>query len=83
MEYAEFCSYNQQSQKMKKNMGTIDKAVRILAAVVIAILYFMGSITGTTAIILLVVAAIFILTSFMSFCPLYAPFGISTRKKGE
>ncbi len=68
---------------MKKNMGTIDKAVRILAAVVIAILYFMGSITGTTAIILLVVAAIFILTSFMSFCPLYAPFGISTRKKGE
>ena len=83
MEYAEFCSYNQQSQKMKKNMGTIDKAVRILAAVVIAILYFMGSITGTTAIILLVVAAIFILTSFMSFCPLYAPFGISTRKKSE
>ena len=68
---------------MKKNMGTIDKAVRILAAVVIAILYFMGNITGTAAIILLVVAAIFILTSFMSFCPLYAPFGISTRKKGE
>lgn len=68
---------------MKKNMGTIDKAVRILAAVVIAILYFMGSITGTTAIILLIVAAIFILTSFMSFCPLYAPFGLSTRKKSE
>ena len=68
---------------MKKNMGTIDKAVRILAAVVIAILYFMGIITGTTAIILLVVAAIFILTSFMSFCPLYAPFGISTIKKDK
>jgi hypothetical protein len=68
---------------MKKNMGTIDKAVRILAAVVIAILYFMGSITGTTALILLVVAAIFILTSFMSFCPMYAPFGISTIKKNK
>jgi hypothetical protein len=68
---------------MKKNMGTIDKAVRILAAVVIAILYFMGSITGTTALILLVVAAIFILTSFMSFCPMYAPFGISTIKKDK
>ena len=66
---------------MKKNMGTIDKAVRILAAVVIAILYFIGSISGTTAIVLLVVAAIFILTSFMSFCPMYAPFGISTIKK--
>lgn len=66
---------------MKKNMGSTDKAVRILAAVVIAILYFMGSITGTTAIVLLVLAGVFILTSFMSFCPLYAPFGISTRKK--
>jgi len=64
-------------------MGTIDKAVRILAAVVIAILYFMGTITGTTAIILLVLAAVFILTSFMSFCPLYAPFGISTIKKDK
>lgn len=68
---------------MKKNMGSIDKAVRILAAVVIAILYFMGSITGTTAIILLVVAGVFILTSMMSFCPLYAPFGFSTRKKED
>lgn len=64
-------------------MGSIDKAVRILAAVVIAILYFMGSITGTTAIILLVVAGVFILTSMMSFCPLYAPFGFSTRKKED
>ncbi len=64
-------------------MGTIDKAVRILAAVVIAILYFIGSISGTTAIVLLVLAAIFILTSFMSFCPLYAPLGISTIKKNK
>jgi len=66
---------------MKKNMGTIDKVVRILAAVVIVILYFTNVISGTAAIILLVIAAIFIITSFMSFCPLYFPFGISTRKK--
>lgn len=66
---------------MKKNMGTIDKVVRILVAIIIAGVYFANQISGTTAIILLVLAGIFILTSFMSFCPLYLPFGISTRKK--
>jgi hypothetical protein len=67
---------------MKKNMGTIDKVVRILVAIVIAGLYFANMISGTVAIVLLIFAGIFILTSFMSFCPLYLPFGISTRKKG-
>lgn len=62
-------------------MGTADKVVRILAAILIGILYFMGQITGTVAIILMAVAVIFIATSFMSFCPLYLPFGISTKKK--
>jgi hypothetical protein len=66
---------------MKANMGTIDKAVRLLIAVVIAILYFTNQISGTAAIILLVLAGVFILTSLISFCPLYAPFGISTCKK--
>jgi hypothetical protein len=66
---------------MKANMGTADKVVRILAAILIGILYFMGQITGTVAIILMAVAFIFIATSFMSFCPLYLPFGISTKKK--
>jgi hypothetical protein len=66
---------------MKKNMGTVDKVVRILAAVIIAGLYFANIISGTVAIILLILAGIFILTSFLSFCPLYLPFGISTRKK--
>jgi hypothetical protein len=66
---------------MKPNMGTIDKAVRIIAALVIAGLYFAGVLSGTIAIVLLVIAVIFIVTSFMSFCPLYYPFGISTRKK--
>ena len=68
---------------MKKNMGTIDKVVRILVAIVIAGLYFANIISGTVAIILLILAGVFILTSFMSFCPLYLPFCISTRKKGE
>lgn len=66
---------------MKKNMGSADKSIRIFAAVLFAILYFMNVISGTTAIILLSLAAIFIATSFLNFCPLYLPFGISTRKK--
>lgn len=65
---------------MKQNMGTIDKVVRILVAIVIGILYFTHQISGTTAIVLLILAGIFIVTSFMSFCPLYWPFGISTKK---
>ena len=64
-------------------MGTIDKAIRILAAIVIATLYFAGIINGTMATVLLVIAAIFILTSFVSFCPLYWPFKISTLKKDK
>ena len=68
---------------MKKNMGTADKVVRILVAIVIAGLYFANIISGTVAIVLLILAGVFILTSFTSFCPLYLPFGLSTRKKGE
>ncbi len=66
---------------MKKNMGIIDKVIRILIAVVVIILFFTEVISGTLAIILLVLSGIFILTSFVSFCPLYLPFGISTQKK--
>lgn len=65
---------------MKKNMGSADKIIRIILAVVFAALYFTGVVTGTVGIILVVLAAIFLLTSFISFCPLYAPFGISTCK---
>jgi hypothetical protein len=68
---------------MKKNMGTVDKAVRILAAILIIVLYFTNIISGTLAIVLLVVASAFIATSFISFCPLYLPFGISTRPKTQ
>jgi len=66
---------------MKKNMGTIDKVIRILVAVVFAVLFFTNVITGTLGIILLVLAAVFVLTSVISFCPLYWPFGISTNKE--
>ena len=67
---------------MKKNVGTVDQIVRILLAVVIAVLYFNEVITSTTAIILLVVAGVLVLTSFINFCPIYFFLGISSRKKG-
>jgi len=66
---------------MKKNIGTIDKIVRILIAVVIAILYFTNVLSGTLGIILLILSAIFILTSLLGVCPLYLPFRINTKKK--
>jgi hypothetical protein len=63
---------------MKKNMGNADRIIRIIAAAIIAILYFTGTLSGTLGIVLLVLAGIFVLTSLVSFCPLYAPFGIKT-----
>lgn len=62
-------------------MGSTDKIIRIAIAVIIAILYFTNTISGTVALVLGAFAVIFLLTSFISFCPLYSPFGISTRKK--
>jgi hypothetical protein len=66
---------------MKKNIGNIDRIIRILIAVVIAILYFTKQIAGTTALILGIIAVVLVITSFFRFCPLYKPFGISTTKK--
>jgi hypothetical protein len=66
---------------MKKNMGNLDRIIRLLIAAVVVLLYFLNVITGTLAIVLLVLAAVFVLTSFFSICPLYLPFKISTRKK--
>lgn len=65
---------------MKKNMGTADKIVRILIAAIVVILYLTNVINGTLAIVLLVLATIFLLTSLISFCPLYIIFGINTCK---
>ncbi|MEX1138258.1 MAG: DUF2892 domain-containing protein [Bacteroidota bacterium] len=64
---------------MKQNMGSIDKSIRIIAALVIAVLYFANVISGTVAIVLGFFALIFLLTSFVGFCPLYAPFKFSTK----
>ena len=66
---------------MKPNMGTVDRIIRVLLAIIMAVLYFSGTVTGTLGIILLVFAGIFLLTSLVSFCPLYAPFKFSTRKQ--
>lgn len=68
---------------MKKNMGTIDRVIRILLAIAVAVLYLTGNITGIAAIILGVVAVVFILTSVIGFCPLYVPLKISTIKKSS
>lgn len=66
---------------MRKNMGTIDRVLRVVIAVVIAVLYFSNTVGGTPGIVLLIIAAIFLLTSFISVCPLYIPLGLNTRKK--
>lgn len=68
---------------MKKNMGSADKISRIIAAIAIGVLYFTNAIEGTAAIVLGALAIVFLLTSFISFCPLYSPFGINTCKKKE
>ena len=68
---------------MKPNMGTFDRILRVLVAIVVIALYATGNLSGTTATILLVLSGIFILTSLISFCPLYLPFGISTRPKKD
>lgn len=65
---------------MKQNMGSLDKALRIAAAMVVAVLYFTKVIDGTTALVLGILAVVFVMTSFIGVCPLYLPFGISTRK---
>lgn len=65
---------------MSANMGSTDRIIRIILAIVIAILYFTNQITGTAAIVLGIIAIVFLLTSSIGFCPIYLPFKISTRK---
>lgn len=68
---------------MKKNMGVADRIIRTLLAVIVIILYFTNQITGTAAIVLGIFAVVFLLTSLMSFCPLYVPLKLSTTKKSD
>lgn len=63
---------------MKKNMGSADRIIRIVLAVVMAALHFTGTVSGTLGIVLLVLAIVFAATSLVSFCPLYTLVGLST-----
>lgn len=65
---------------MKKNMGTADKFIRILLAIIVGVLYYTDVINGMTAIVLGVFAVVFLITSFISFCPLYVILGMNTCK---
>jgi hypothetical protein len=65
---------------MKRNMSNTDRIIRVILAAIFAYLYFGGIVSGTLGVILLVLAAVFLLTSVISFCPLYVPFKISTYK---
>lgn len=62
-------------------MGNLDRSLRLLGAAVLLVLYLLNVISGTLAVVCLVIAAMLIITSFISFCPLYVPFRINTRKK--
>ena len=68
---------------MKKNMGTVDRVIRLVIVVVIGALYYTGQLTGLVATILGIVAVAFLITSIVGWCPGYLPFGISTRKHSE
>lgn len=65
---------------MKKNMGMADRVIRVIIAAIFAVLYFTGTVTGTLGLVLLILGGVFVLTSLISFCPLYLPFGIKTCK---
>jgi len=68
---------------MKKNMGSADRIIRVIIAAIVVILYATNIINGTLGIVLLAFAGIFVLTSLISFCPLYLPFGIRTCKSND
>jgi hypothetical protein len=74
---------NKNLKVMKKNMGSIDRTLRLLAAAVFVVLYLTKVVTGTWGIVMLAIAFMFAATSFFSFCPLYLPFGISTCRKSK
>ena len=66
---------------MKKNMGNFDRGLRVLAAIGFAYLFFTDAVSGFLGNTLLTLGAVFLLTSLVSFCPLYVPFGINTCEK--
>ena len=67
--------------KIEKNVGTTDRIIRFIVAAIFVVLYFTGMVSGTFGIVLLVLAVVFALTATITICPLYLPFGLSTRGK--
>ena len=65
---------------MKRNMSNLDRVIRVVLALVFAFLYFSGTVSGTVGVVLLILGGVFLLTSLISFCPLYLPFKFSTYK---
>lgn len=65
---------------MKRNMSNLDRSIRIVVAALFSYLYFTGIVSGTFGIVLVVLGAVFVLTSIVSFCPLYALVNFSTHK---
>jgi Protein of unknown function (DUF2892) len=68
---------------MKKNMGNTDRIIRVIAAILFSVLYFTGTVTGTIGLVLVIFGAVFLATSFISFCPLYTIFGMNTCEKKD
>lgn len=68
---------------MEKNVGTVDKVIRVALAVIALVLYLTKVVTGTLAVVVMAIAIILVLTSIIGFCPLYSPFKLSTNKKGK
>lgn len=66
---------------MKRNMSNADRIIRVVVAAVFAYLYFSGIVTGALGVVLLVLGAVFLLTSVVGFCPLYVPLKFSTYKE--
>ncbi|WP_372936223.1 YgaP family membrane protein [Mariniphaga sediminis] len=68
---------------MKRNMGSIDRGLRVLIAALLVVLYLTGKIGGTLGVVLLILAVVFLLTSLLGICPLYYPLGLKTNKKAK
>jgi hypothetical protein len=68
---------------MKKNLGTADRIIRVLAAVVVGVLVLTGALSGTMAWIFGILAIVLLLTGTAAFCPLYYSVKFSTLGKGN
>ena len=66
--------------KLKSNMGNTDRLLRLMVALVVGVLYYLGKVNGPTGNVLLLLSVVFALTAFVRFCPLYVPFNLDTRE---